>query len=166
MRAVCPLHRVVTDLPAGPEPFFTSSASNSGLITFAPVLSLIVNQSCHAFTGGKLRDPVGVGIFAERRHRTHGPIRLLHVGDVGFWCVSSSVKTSRQKSRCRMLLSGRSNSRRFRGTRPGICMAVWVTANQPSKRWRIRSVQRCFRCTLITNSTVTSFLQSCRSSPG
>ena len=34
--------------------------------------------------------------------------------------------------------------------------------NQPSKRWRNRSVQRCFKRTLITTATVTSFPQSCR----
>ena len=70
---------------------------------------------------------------------------LRHVGDVRFWCVSSSVKTSRQRSLCRTLLSGQGDSRQFRETRPGIRMAVWVTVNQPAKRWRNRFVQRWFQ---------------------
>ena len=53
--------------------------------------------------------------------------------------------------------SRRGNSRRFRGTRPGVRKAVWVTVNQLSKRWRNRHVQRYFKCTLITTATVTSF---------
>ena len=52
-------------------------------------------------------------------------------------------------------------TRRFRETRPGIRMAVWVTVKQPSKSWRNRFVQRCFKCTLIATATVTSFLRSC-----
>ena len=48
------------DRSAGcPRTFFTSSVSNSGLITVVQVISVIVNQSCHAFAGGKPRDPVG-----------------------------------------------------------------------------------------------------------
>ena len=77
-------------------------------------------------------------------------------------CVSSSVKTSWQRSLCRMLLSGQGNSRRVRETRRGSRMAVWVTVNQPSKRWRNRCVHRCFKCTLITTASVTRFLRSCR----
>ena len=42
-----------------------SSASNSLLSTLAHVLFLIVNQSCHAFAGGKSRDPFGAAIFAS-----------------------------------------------------------------------------------------------------
>ena len=34
--------------------------------------SLIVNQSCHAFDGGKPRDPVGAGIFASLTRDTSG----------------------------------------------------------------------------------------------
>ena len=45
-------------------------------------------------------------------------------------CVSASVKTRLQRSLCRMLLSGQGSSRRFRETRPGIRMEVWVTVNQ------------------------------------
>ena len=41
-------------------------------------------------------------------------------------------------------------------------MAVWVTVNQPSKRCRNRFVQCCFKCTLITIATATSFPQSYR----
>ena len=40
-------------------------SSNSGLIKFAHVLNLIVNQSCHALAGGKLRDPAGAVILAS-----------------------------------------------------------------------------------------------------
>ena len=54
------------DKSAGcPRTLFTSSVSNSGLITFAHVLNPIVNQSCHAVAGSKPRDPVGAGIFAS-----------------------------------------------------------------------------------------------------
>ena len=45
-----------------PKTFFTSSVSNSGLITLAHVLNPIVNQSCHElWTGVHIpRDPVGL----------------------------------------------------------------------------------------------------------
>ena len=57
---------------AGSPQTFTSSVSNSGLITLAHVLCLIVNQSCHAFAGDKLRGPVGAGIFASLTRDTSG----------------------------------------------------------------------------------------------
>ena len=58
------------DRSAGcPKTFFTSSVSNSGVITLAHVLRLIVNQSCHAFAGGQPRDPVGAGTLDSRRIR-------------------------------------------------------------------------------------------------
>ena len=37
-----------------------------------------------------------------------------------------------------------------------------AVVSQPSKRWRNRSVKRCFKCTLITTATVTSFPRICR----
>ena len=80
-------------------------------------------------------------------------------------CVSSSVNTSQLRWLCRMLLSQEDNSIRFRETRPSIRMAVWVTVKQPSKRWRNKSVQRCFECTRITTATATSFLRSFRFFP-
>ena len=61
------------DRSAGcPRTFFTSSVSNSGLITFAHVLNRIVNQSCHALASGKRRDPVGAGILASLTRETSG----------------------------------------------------------------------------------------------
>ena len=77
-------------------------------------------------------------------------------------CVSSCAKTSQQRWLCRTLLSEQDNSRRFRETRPGIRMEVWDTVNRPSKRWRNRFVQSCFKCTLITVAILISFLRSCR----
>ena len=70
--------------------------------------------------------------------------------ETGFWCVRRQLKWL-----CRTVLSGQGKSRRFRETRPGTHMAVWVTVKQPSL------VQRCFKCTLTTTATVASFLWSC-----
>ena len=128
---------------------------------------------CDISTGRNVQQEVEVQGFGEsqewssrsigRTERTRDPIRLRYVGDVGFCCLCPQVsKKSRQRSLCRTPLSGLGNPRRFRETRPGIRMAVWVTVNQPSKRWRNRFGQRCFKCTLITTATVTSFPQSCR----
>ena len=76
--------------------FFTSSVSNSGLITFAHVLNRIVNQSCHASAGGKPRDP-GTGIFASLTRETSGSRRILR-----FSCVIPA--SFRQRWNCRVLL--------------------------------------------------------------
>ena len=55
-----------------PKTICTSPVSNSGLITLAHVVSLIVNQFCHAFADGLTRDPVGAGIFASLTRDTSG----------------------------------------------------------------------------------------------
>ena len=83
------------------------------------------------------------------------------------WCFGVCVlkcqnESAEQRFGCRTLLSGQGKSRRFRETRPGIRMAVWVTVNQPSKRWRNKYVQCYNKCTLIRTATETSFLRSCR----
>ena len=55
-----------------PKTISMSSVSNSGLITLAHVVSLIVNQSCHFFADGLPRDPVGVDILASLTRDTSG----------------------------------------------------------------------------------------------
>ena len=56
-----------------PETLLTSSASNSRLAALSHVRSLIVNQPCHAFAGGKLRELVG----AHHDESETGDVRLL-----------------------------------------------------------------------------------------
>ena len=53
---------------------------------------------------------------------------------------SLKCQMSQQRSHCRTLLTGRDESRQLHETLQGIHMTVWVTVNQPSKRWRIRYV--------------------------
>ena len=77
------------------------------------------------------------------------------------WSVSSAIcwrrgvlvcvcpqesKTIQQRWLRRTLWSEQDKSRRVRETHPGIRMAVWVSVNQPSKRWRDRHVQPYFKC--------------------
>ena len=104
------------------------------------------------------RSGAGCSVGGSKRRWSDSSVFCWRRGG-GFWCVcvSSSVRMSRQRSLPRTLFSGQGNSRRFRGTRPGIHMAFWVTVNQPSERWRNRFVQCCFKCTLITIATATSF---------
>ena len=76
-------------------------------------------------------------------------------------CILKCQKRTSRDCAAERCCSGQGKSRQFRETRPGIRMAVWVTVNQLSKRWRNRYAQCCFKRTLITTAALTSFLRSC-----
>ena len=84
------------DRSAGcPKTFLTSSVPNSRLSALAHVLSLTMNQSCHAFAVGKPRAPVGILSAFSCRFAAGCPVGFCFFAGVFCMCLFSNCTLDR-----------------------------------------------------------------------